>query len=184
MNANGKIEISANWRGYGWADFSISASEKSVDLPSISYLCDPLGEFVRAALDCAIGRPHASVVLQQEPGAYSVQIDRCEHSLDEPIEDDQGPIWAYHTRCLRVIDLGREELFPLKGASGQVLLEYGTRDLDAFSAAVLAFVDKIIAEHGVKGWRALWAPDCVAFPERGVAALRAAMATTDEDVEW
>jgi len=172
--------FSFDLHGDGWGTFGVVVTGKTFTADDISYLSDPLGDLVWTALACAARHGPMSVFLVQEPGSYEIRLDWAIHDLPPGRQSGR----AYRRRRMRVFDRGRHAVIGPEEDVHELLLEHEWADPDAFGRGVLRLADRLIAEHGAVGYRELWDGDYVTFPSRMVAALRAALAIDDEEVDW
>ena len=165
----GETDVSVNLhlRGAGWADFSLSVGGRVDQVFDVSYLCDPFGDLVRAASSIACGAHRAEVRFALEPGDERYVFDWW-------LEQKE---WR---RCFRIQRFSSPSLWGERATEDlQLAFEADDVDADAFCASVLLLSDSILSAHGLEGYAEMWDPRNVAFPVRGVAALRAALGAND-----
>lgn len=134
----------------GWASCEVAIASSSATITA-SYLGHALEELVEAACLIMSGEPRSEAHFWEEPGEYRWVIDRIGESCRvRIIEFDK--LWSSD---------------PIE--AGRVLIDE-ICDFAAFGKAVLRAADRVLDEHGLAGYAALWGEG--EFPIVSVGRLR------------
>ena len=169
--------------GAGWGDLTIAVGGMSIAATDVSYLCYPVSDLLDAALKISFGYPSATVFLLQEPGIYKIEVDWRYHE-DATLPEDEGEAGIRRCRRLRIYHDPDSVGVIDTPEVGTLVLAHEWVDPDAFARGVLRMADDILLRYGAAGYRTNWSSDTHAFPSRALAALRAALGTKHEEVEW
>jgi hypothetical protein len=142
--------------GHGWSEADVVIGQQQAHLTA-SYICDALGDLVRAGLEMAAGGSAARVTWALEPGCYRWKFDRRGADLDVEIWSYAGD-WSYvepetdgllvmHAECTiralcRAISVAAHSVLSMHGADAY-LDDWGT----AFPTNDLAGLDSLIAQQ-------------------------------------
>lgn len=160
-----RCAMAIRFYGYGRADFSIAIGEKTDQVSGVSFLCDILGEILRAAIAVGLGEKGV-IAFAQEPGAER-------YVLDTLWDDDDLP--RLHIRRFSFPQAWDQR----PAEAGEPGFEAELADPDAFCRAALALADRIVAEQGMSGYMHKWDGQEYAFPLRAAEALRALLGVND-----
>lgn len=153
------VALKFDLHGAGWATITLRVGDATIAFAQVSYLSDPLRDFIAAALNVAEGMGD-TVELYDEPGTWRIALcfDEC-----SPWETDIDIQITAHA-----------EFMNSEASAGDVLF-HGACDADSFAQAVLAMADDVLTRIGAQEYANEWdfrSP----FPFRGHAALKAALA--------
>lgn len=139
---NARFEIAYRLTGRGWAACDVSFGDRRVALTA-SYLSDALGQLAGAMVMLCLGAPSARVSFCEEPGEYRWGFDW--HRSPEG-----------HVTSLRVRVWEFEQLWGYRPDDQGTTLFDEVVDARAVYHAVLAVLDRILAQHGEQGYLELW----------------------------
>lgn len=131
------VELRYELTGTGWSRARLSVRESSVDLKA-SYLSDALGALLRAVIAIRDGAPEARFAWYVEPGEYRWQLQRLD-DVDLRIRIHAVPEL-----------LGRRP-----DEEGQVVFDATCASVD-FSSAVVDAARRLLDQHGMENYHALW----------------------------
>ena len=169
------ISIRYDLGQHGWASFTLSAGEHTVEVGAFGYCTDALGDLVRAALLIATGASRAEARFDGEPKEWRLIVtdpnkETC-HFLG-PAERPLRPL-DVSLRLLAFPDFGRSR----PEAEGKALLDISIGP-HAFACAVQQAAQAVWDRHGPEGYDAAWC-GTNGFPSRALKALATALAHQD-----
>lgn len=148
------IAIDYNLIGRGWSECIIEVDEQKVHLTA-SYLSDALADLLDAVVSLVKGADEATVSFTEEPGEYRWRLKRS----------SQDRIWI-------VIYWFDEIWSDRSDERGEIILEAQCR-LRTFAGAVLSASQRVLATHGLEGYRQQWVKH--EFPVSLQAKLQASL---------
>jgi hypothetical protein len=152
----------------GWAELFVDTGEAQYFVTGISYLSNALDDLLRVGLSVATHHSIATAQLFHEPGSTLLVAETSWWT---------GGDWESGAR-LSVIDDpdpaedGRGSCRPTESPR-RFCVSYSSPD--KLALALLRMAEAVEAEHGHRGYAALWR-GALGFPVRAVAALREALA--------
>ena len=149
---------------HGWASLNVRVGGSEVEIGSVGYCTDALGDLVRAAVAIATGAMTAQVIFDGEPTLWGIVIQDGWQSALRP----QSYRFSVRSRSR---DDGTS---PSQVSSWSDVVAEGYITADAFAMAVSEAAHLVLTEHGEEGYLARW--DMHPFPARALVALDAALA--------
>ncbi len=153
---------------HGWASFELAMGPKSIELDSLSYCTDVLGDLVRLALAIATGASRASTSFDSEPAERRLIVQR---------DWSDGRVGGVTVRILEFPDI----YTPQPDEAGAELFS-GYCQPDALARAISVAAEGVLARYGEEGYRDAWT-GTDPFPRRALEALHTALAAPQETSE-
>jgi hypothetical protein len=143
--------------GHGWSEADVVIGDHHVHLTA-SYICDALGDLVRAGLAIAAERHAARLTWALEPGCYRWKFDRRGADLDVEI-------WSY-----------ADDWCADSETDGSLLI-HAECTVKAMCRAISVAAHSVLDMQGVDGYRNEWGE--AAFPVNDLAHLDSLIAQLD-----
>jgi hypothetical protein len=124
--------------GAGWATATVLVSGHEVAIV-VSYLHDSLGQLADAILELEAGQQEATVVFMSEPGEHHLVFRRIGDSV------------AVEVRWFK--DWASWGMYPPERYE---IVAVGTSPFAVVREQVVAALNRVLAEHGVEGYKAKW----------------------------
>jgi hypothetical protein len=143
--------------GHGWSEADVVIGHQRARLTA-SYICDALGDLVRAGLEIAAERDAARVTWALEPGCYRWKFDRRGADLDVEI-------WSY------------ADDWPGDSETDGSLVMHAECTVLEMCRAIADAAHSVLDVHGVDGYLKEWVQ--AAFPVNDLAQLDSLIAQQD-----
>jgi hypothetical protein len=148
------ISVQYNLSGRGWSECIIEIGHQQAHLTA-SYLSDALADLLDAITVVVQGANEAIASFTEEPGEYRWQFTRV----------------SQDSLCVRIVWFD-ETWSDRPTEEGKVILEAECR-LRTFAGAVLSASQRVLAIHGLEGYREKWVKH--EFPVKLQAKLQEAL---------
>lgn len=159
--------IQLRLEGAGWSCLTICGADASHQIDGISYLTNALDDLVRLGLDLATDRGWGTAQFEHEPGATLLIGETGWWT---------GNSWESGARLSAVANPQETKLTWSQWRELQRLFVVDFVNRDALAGELLRCAEAVLSEHGIDGYAEQWG-GALAFPTRGVAALKSALHT-------